>query len=57
MAPRSGKKASSKKVAEAPDNATVEALTNELKIKDAAIAALSAKVDRLEDEKRLQDLE
>jgi diadenosine tetraphosphatase ApaH/serine/threonine PP2A family protein phosphatase len=57
MAPRSGKKTSSKRIAEAPENSAVEALKNELKIKDAAIAALSAKVDRLEDEKRLQDLE
>ncbi len=40
-----------------PEQVMVESLQNELKIRDAAIAALSAKVDRLEDEKRLNELE
>lgn len=59
MAPRSGKKGSAtkNKVAETPDQAQIEALQNELRIKDAAIAALSAKVERMEDEQRLQELE
>lgn len=56
--PRGFKKPAAKnKVAESPEAAQIESLKNELRIKDAALAALSAKVDHLEDEKRLQDLE
>lgn len=57
MAPRSGKKGSKQKALEPSEQDLVDRLQNELKIKDAAIAALSAKVERLEDEKRLQELE
>jgi len=56
MNPRAGKR-SKNKTHETSEAHYVESLKNELKIKDAAIAALSAKVDRLEDEKRLNDLE
>lgn len=56
--PRGVKKPAAKnKVAESPDSVQIESLKNELRIKDAALAALSAKVDHLEDEKRVQDLE
>jgi hypothetical protein len=55
MTPRAGKRSKSGK--EATESQMVEQLQNELKIRDAAIAALSAKVDRLEDEKRLNELE
>lgn len=55
-APRAGKKSKSGKDL-TPEQVMVENLQNELKIRDAAIAALSAKVDRLEDEKRLNELE
>ena len=37
---------------ETTDARLIESLKNEAKIKDAAIAALTAKIDRLEDEKR-----
>jgi hypothetical protein len=58
MNPRSGKKNVLKhKVTETPEQSAIEKLKNELKVKDAAIAALSAKVERLEDDKRLQDLQ
>jgi hypothetical protein len=40
-----------------PEQQAIESLQNELKIRDAALAALSAKCDRLEDEKRLNELE
>lgn len=58
MAPRAGKRVVSKaRQPESEEAKQVESLQNELRIKDAAIAALSAKVDRLEDDKRLKDLE
>lgn len=56
MNPRAGKRSKNKSF-EASETQYIESLKNELKIKDAAIAALSAKVDRLEDEKRLNELE
>jgi hypothetical protein len=55
MTPRTGKRSSAK--SKESDSHIIETLQNELKIKDAAIAALSAKVERLEDEKRLNELE
>eukprot|EP00981_Chlorochromonas_danica_P001277 scaffold268_cov210-Ochromonas_danica.AAC.72 len=62
MAPRGGGKRAVPKAGSKPneidtEGKLIETLQNELRIKDAAIAALSAKVERLEDEKRLQDLE
>eukprot|EP00597_Dinobryon_sp_UTEXLB2267_P000795 CAMPEP_0170073404 /NCGR_PEP_ID=MMETSP0019_2-20121128/10839_1 /TAXON_ID=98059 /ORGANISM="Dinobryon sp., Strain UTEXLB2267" /LENGTH=565 /DNA_ID=CAMNT_0010282935 /DNA_START=107 /DNA_END=1804 /DNA_ORIENTATION=+ len=42
----------SNKLAETAEAKVLENLRNEAKIKDAAIAALTAKIDRLEDEKR-----
>lgn len=56
MTPRAGKRA--KKAGEgSSDEHIIESLRNDIKIKDAAIAALSAKIDRLEDESRLNQLE
>lgn len=55
MTPRAGKRSSAK--SKESDSHLIETLQNELKIKDAAINALSAKVERLEDEKRLAELE
>ncbi|RYY85622.1 hypothetical protein EON63_07195 [archaeon] len=58
MSPRAGKRTGSKsKLDISEDSKLIEALKNELKIRDAAIQALSAKVDRLEDDKRLKELE
>jgi hypothetical protein len=56
MAPRSGKKSKSVKEI-SPEQQMIDQLQNELKIRDAAINALSSKVDRLEDDKRLNELE
>jgi hypothetical protein len=39
-------------MAETAEAKVLENLRNDAKIKDAAIAALTAKIDRLEDEKR-----
>jgi hypothetical protein len=53
MTPRAGKRISGKtKENETPESRIIDQLNNEAKIKDAAILALTAKNDRLEDEKR-----
>ncbi len=53
MTPRAGKRTSGKaKENETAESKLIEQLKNEAKIKDAAISALTTKVDRLEDEKR-----
>ncbi len=55
MTPRAGKRGNGNtklKENETTETKIIDQLHNEAKIKDAAIAALTAKVDRLEDEKR-----
>lgn len=52
VAPRSGKRNSKPKEAESAEAKLIEQLKNELRIKEAAVAALTSKVERLEDEKR-----